>query len=202
MSSSPTKKRTRCAKGTRKNKKTGNCESVLDNTCAICLDRIIAGNIKTKCKHNFHNKCLTGWCKSQKMQDIPSCPICRADIKDTCKKLMPFDSHEVFRYTEVSYGSKKANEHKVDRLTEIIHNPKFDINVTYQDLRGDSILWELNDNKYSYPLFKPLIEFLLKKPDIIVSNELVSDLISRRHNEAIVLFKKYKKIPQHLKSLV
>ena len=34
-------KRTRCKKGTRKNRKTGNCESVLDHTCAICLDRII-----------------------------------------------------------------------------------------------------------------------------------------------------------------
>ena len=53
-----TRKRTRCKKGTRKNKKTGNCESVLDHTCAICLDRIISGNVKTKCKHNFHKKCL------------------------------------------------------------------------------------------------------------------------------------------------
>ena len=32
-----TQKRTRCKKGTRKNKKTGNCESVMDNTCAVCL---------------------------------------------------------------------------------------------------------------------------------------------------------------------
>ena len=91
-------KRVRCKNGTRKNKKTGNCESVLDKTCSICLDRIVSGNVTTKCKHKFHKKCLIGWCKSQSHLTAPPCPICRRNIKDTCKKLMPFDSHEVFRF--------------------------------------------------------------------------------------------------------
>ena len=90
-------KRTRCKNGTRKNKKTGKCESVLDNTCPICLERIVSNNVKTKCKHNFHKGCLIGWCRSQ--SEDPKCPICRSNIKDTCKKIMPFDSKEIFRYT-------------------------------------------------------------------------------------------------------
>ena len=62
----------RCPNGTRKNKKTGNCESVLDNTCAICLDRISSGQVKTKCKHKFHKSCIKSWF------DINSnCPLCR-----------------------------------------------------------------------------------------------------------------------------
>ena len=84
-----TRKRTRCKNGTRKNKKTGNCESVLDKICPICLDRIIYGNVTTKCKHKFHKKCLLGWCNGLSI-DKQNCPICRRDIKDTCKKIRRF----------------------------------------------------------------------------------------------------------------
>ena len=88
MSNSKTaNKRTRCFNGTRKNKKTGKCESILQNKCAICLDKITSGNVKTKCKHNFHKRCLIGWCKHTK--DTPTCPVCRRDIKDTCMEGFP-----------------------------------------------------------------------------------------------------------------
>ena len=196
-----TQKRTRCKKGTRKNKKSGNCESVLDNTCAICLDRIISGNVKTKCKHNFHKKCLIGWCKSQRTLVKPQCPICRADIKDTCKKIMPFDSHEVFRYTSIiSIIDKDLKLYKVNKIREIVYNPKFDINVKNE--YGDSILHIFSQNKWYNTEYKEFVEYLLKKKTIIVSAESVGKIISTKNHEILALYKKHKKVPKALKSLI
>jgi hypothetical protein len=43
------------------------------NDCTICLDSLEKGKIADlKCKHEFHNKCISEWiCKEN------SCPICR-----------------------------------------------------------------------------------------------------------------------------
>ena len=196
-----TQKRTRCKKGTRKNKKTGNCESVLDHTCAICLDRIISGNVKTKCKHNFHKKCLLGWCKSK--EDLITgalCPICRSNIKDTCKKILPFASHEVFRYTSIGIVSDKRRDYFIEQVSEIVHNPKFDVNVKNQ--LGVPILSVLSYNRYHSQYFKDTIEYLLKHPKIIVDNNIVSELIASRNMDILALYKKHKKIPKSLKSLM
>jgi len=195
-----TTKRARCKKGTRKNKKTGNCESVLDHTCSICLDRITSGNVKTKCKHNFHKKCLIGWCKSQGHLPAPPCPICRRNIKDTCKKIMPFDSSEVFRYTGlITISDKNLRLYKINKITEIIYNPKFDVNVSNGRRR---ILSELSRNKWYNTQYKDLIEYLLKKPDIVVTDDIVSELIASQNTEILALYKKHKKIPKHLKGLI
>jgi hypothetical protein len=201
MSNSSIKKRTRCKKGTRKNKKTGNCESVLDHTCAICLERIISGNIKTKCKHNFHKKCLQGWCKSK--EDLitgAACPICRSNIKDTCKKILPFASHEVFRYTSIGLVSDKRRDYFIEQVNEIVHNKKFDVNVKNQ--LGVPILSVLSYNQYHSQYFKDTIEYLLKHPKIIVDNNIVSELIASRNMDILALYKKHKKIPKSLKSLM
>jgi len=196
-----TQKRSRCKNGTRKNKKTGNCESVLDHTCAICLDRITSQNVKTKCKHNFHKQCLVGWCKSQKQKETPQCPICRSTIKDTCKKIMPFDSEEVFRYTRLVGGtSSERTEHSLQKIKDIIFDDKFDVNVT--DERGRSILYELSWNSFYNRYYKDLVDHLLKHPKIIVNASLVSDIIGRNNQEMIALYKKHKKIPKSLKNLI
>tara|TARA_B110000967_G_C18901231_1_gene575316 strand:+ start:4922 stop:5521 length:600 start_codon:yes stop_codon:yes gene_type:complete len=198
---STNKVRTRCKKGTRKNKKTGLCESVLDNTCSICLDRVISGNVKTKCKHNFHKKCLIGWCKSQSHIEAPQCPICRGNIKDTCKKIMPFDSQEVFRYTGTIYGrSDQFLENNLERMNEIIHNPRFDVNV--KNFFDESLLYELSWNKNDSNRYKPIVEYLLKHPKIIVDVKLITTLIANNNQTMISLYKKHKKIPNHLKNLI
>jgi len=198
---STNKVRTRCKKGTRKNKKTGLCESVLDNTCSICLDRVISGNVKTKCKHNFHKKCLIGWCKSQSHIEAPQCPICRGNIKDTCKKIMPFDSQEVFRYTGTIYGrSDQFLENNLERMNEIIHNPRFDVNV--KNFFDESLLYELSWNKNDSNRYKPIVEYLLKHPKIIVDVKLITTLIANNNQTMISLYKKHKKIPNHLKKLI
>lgn len=189
----------RCPNGTRKNKKTGNCESVLDNTCAICLDRISSGQVKTKCKHKFHKGCLVGWCKSNRNK--PTCPICRSDIAVTCKQIMPFDSQEVFRYTFLAGADEATKKHSVEQIDKIIHNPKFDVNVKH-DPWNRSILYDLTHAPYSNSYLKPLVEYLLKHKDIIVSNELVSSLIANKYTVMLALFKKHKKIPKALKGLL
>ena len=194
-------KRSRCKNGTRKNKKTGNCESVLDNTCAICLDRIISGNVKTKCKHNFHKKCLIGWCKSQAhLLTVLPCPICRSNIKDTCKKILPFDSHEVFRYTFIAGADDKRRNHSIEKINEIVYNKNFDVNVKNQ--LGLSVLWVLSYNQSDSLYFKNIIEYLLKHPKIIVDNNIVSELIATQNTDILALYKKHNKIPKQLKNLI
>ena len=198
---STNKVRTRCKKGTRKNKITGLCESVLDNTCSICLDRVISGNVKTKCKHNFHKKCLIGWCKSQSHIEAPQCPICRSNIKDTCKKIMPFNSEEIFRYTGTMHGrSDKFLENNLERMNEIIHNPRFDVNV--KNIFDESLLYELSWNKNYSNRYKPIVEYLLKHPNIIVDAEVIVTIIANNNQTMISLYKKHKKIPKHLENLI
>ena len=204
-----TTKRARCKKGTRKNKKTGNCESVLDHTCSICLDRIVSGNVKTKCKHNFHKKCLIGWCKSQSLLTAPPCPICRRNIKDTCKKIMPFDSHEVFRFIPM-YG--EITDIRKEQIETIIKHKDFDVNVK-QYLDYSIVLYTPSDMSHTVTFTvlesllatrnsADLVEYLLKQPGIEIKDEVVSKLISSRSDNMLKLFKKYKKIPKSLKNLI
>ena len=191
-------KRERCPNGTRKNKKTGRCESVLDNKCAICLDRVTTGNVKTKCKHNFHKRCLIGWCKNK--PDKPTCPICRKDINDTCVKIMPFNSDEVFRYVN-TYGDSAVDRlFKEQKLTSIIHNKNFDVNVKNAD--GDSILEGLSHNRISKGSYLANIDDLLQDPSIEVSSDLVRSLITDKRTKELQLYKKHKKIPKALKGLI
>lgn len=49
----------------------------IDN-CMICLkDTYEDENVKTKCNHNFHEKCLNDWLKNNR-----KCPLCRMKIHD------------------------------------------------------------------------------------------------------------------------
>lgn len=191
-------KRPRCSNGTRKNKKTGKCESVLDNKCAICLDRITSGSVKTKCKHNYHKRCLIGWCKHNPSK--PTCPTCRKDIKDICVKIIPFDSREVFRYVNNHGDSLSDRIFKQQKLSSIIHNKNFDVNVKNAD--GDSILEVLSHDIISKGSYLADIDDLLQDPSIEVSSDLVRSLITNKRTKELQLFKKHKKIPKGLKALI
>ena len=194
-----TAKRSRCSNGTRKNKKTGKCESNLANTCAICLDRITSTNVKTKCKHNFHKRCLIGWCKHTK--DTPTCPVCRGDIKNTCVKIMPFDSEDVFRYLNNEGDSHTDRIFKIQKLAAIIHHKDFDVNVKNNE--NSSILEELSYNRYNNGgEYMIEIDYLLGKHSIEVSPKLVSSLIVNKKTKILQLFKKHKKIPKSLINLI
>ena len=189
-------KRTRCKNGTRKNKKSGECESVLDNTCSICLDRITSGNVKTKCKHNFHKQCLIGWC--QQNRDDAKCPIYRSNINATCKKILPFNSGEIFRYI----GSSLPHNRDVTqaKIREMIRNPKFNININNE--YGRSLLYELSWNSFNNHYYKEHVEYLLQQPKIKVSSNLISELIARNNQNMLAIYKKHKKIPKSLLKLL
>lgn len=114
---------------------------------------------------------------------------------------MPFDSHEVFRYTNLYGDDQTRKKYSIEQLDKIIHNPKFDVNVKH-DPWNRSILYELTHSFLCNSSFKPYVEFLLKHKDIIVSNELVQSLIATKNTNMLMLFKKHKKIPKALKSLL
>ena len=128
--------------------------------------------------------------------------IFRKDIKSICKKIMPFDSTEVFRYIP-TYG--ELTPLQKEQALEIMQNSNFDVNVR-RPSGGSGI------NQSNMPLLNTLvklrnsltlIEFLLKQPEIKVSDELVSYLISVKTRDGkLELLKKYKKVPKHLKNLV
>ena len=188
-----TKEIVRCPRGTRKNKQTGKCDSVLDNTCAICLDRITSSNVKTQCKHNFHKKCLVGWCKSNEKGE---CPICRGDIKATCKKIMPFDSREVFRF--IPNGGGRMNAVDIKQAEKIMKHKDFDVNVEGPHFLSNipeysALTWSVLDSLATSQNSDKLVEYLLQQPGIKVSDALASFILG---SEAYLkLFQKYKKLP-------
>lgn len=95
---------TRCKKGTRRNKKTGNCEMITPKSpkvtktkvvvktaktkvvkalekdeCPICLKALNKSIITTHCNHTFHKSCLKKQCTINH-----SCPLCRVNIYKDC----------------------------------------------------------------------------------------------------------------------
>ena len=196
-----TVKRSRCSNGTRKNKKTGKCESVLRNTCAICLAEVTSGNITTKCKHKFHKRCLIGWCKNS-TYDKSTCPVCRKSIQETCVKIMPFNSHEVFRYVN-TYNDLSDRPFKQQKLSKFIHHKDFDVNVKNED--GKSILHVLSTNTHNDGAYLIDIDDLLYDPQVEVTTDLVRELMATQNaktGKVLALFKKHKRIPKALKALM
>ena len=54
-----------------------NNEEFNDDVCVICLDKFITNEeiFNTKCKHNFHVKCLEIWLSKNLL-----CPLCKCPI--------------------------------------------------------------------------------------------------------------------------
>ena len=122
----------RCPKGTRRNKKTGNCEakgSPKNKTakmkptkeqkeeCPICLKPMNKNLIETHCKHTFHEKCLKQQCYFN-----PSCPLCRSNISKECKMKPPkLTTQEIKTIVEkfVDVGLT------IEQYTEKINQPNF-----------------------------------------------------------------------------
>ena len=55
----------------------GKCRAHLSNTCAICLEPTKRTDKKLKCKHVFHNRCITTW-----FETSIECPTCRMEQDD------------------------------------------------------------------------------------------------------------------------
>jgi hypothetical protein len=55
----------------------GKCRAHLANTCAVCLEPTKRTDKKLKCKHVFHNRCITTW-----FETSIECPTCRMEQDD------------------------------------------------------------------------------------------------------------------------
>ena len=142
---------------------------------------------------------MIGWCKGNK--DKPTCPICRKDIKETCKKIMPFDSHEIFRY--IGYGGETPADRarRIEQAILIVQHKDFDPNI--KNMSGESLLYELSKFTFNNKHYKPIIEIIFKKyPNVVVSTELINEIIANGNTDILQLYKKYKKIPKSLKGLI
>lgn len=49
--------------------------SVLEESCAICLDELAGKIIETNCKHYYHSSCLSSWLRISE-----KCPLCKTDV--------------------------------------------------------------------------------------------------------------------------
>lgn len=186
---------------TRKNKrrkilKGGNDEE----DCSICLNKITSDNIITdECNHNFHKDCLKRWCENQSDIEQTKCPLCRKNIGHTCMKLIPFDSKNIFNYTNIAGADDKRREKYIDMVKQFIDDPRFDVNVV-NPKSGRSILYSLT--MHSPYAFYDSIEKLLQNPNIIIDENIISLLTSKNDSNIISLFKKNnKQVKKMLKGL-
>ena len=107
-----TKERKNCPRGTRRNKKTRKCDPFVipvksvNDVCSICLGVIDDDKYKTKCKHTFHSKCLGAWC-GRLSDGKKTCPYCREKIASDCKKIEPIVSSNIFPYLDTFKFFKK-----------------------------------------------------------------------------------------------
>ena len=99
------------------------------------------------------------------------------------------------------YLSDTRRTHSLEEINRIINNKRFDPNIKNDS--GESVLYVLSWNKYRNKYFKDIVENILKRyPNVVVSSELISDLMGSNNTEMLQVYKKYKKIPKSLKGLV
>jgi len=172
----------------------------LKNKCPICLEIIRSGHIKTKCGHDFHKKCLIQWCENQKQHAIAKCPMCKRDIQETCDKIIPFDSTNIFNYTNIAGADKKRRSESIAKVAEFVNNPEFDVNVV-NPRNNQPILYTLTLRAHA---FHSSIEKLLKNEKTKIDTDIIALLTSTylSDDEIIKLFKQNKKAKKLLKGLI
>ena len=172
----------------------------LKNRCPICLETIRSNHIKTKCGHDFHKECLIEWCKNQQKKTNIKCPVCRGDIQETCDKIIPFDSTNIFKYTNIAGADKKRRSESIAKVAEFVNNPEFDVNVV-NPRNNQPILYALTLHAHA---FHSSIEKLLKNEKTEIDANIISLLTSTylSDDEIIKLFKKNKKAKKLLRSFI
>jgi hypothetical protein len=208
-----TRSKPRCKNGTRRNKETGECEKVngknkktsvrgLDSTCAICLEEITSENIQTQCKHNFHKECLLEWCETQRNKSVTKCPICRRDISNTCRRIMPVVSKNVFKYLR-DFRHARTNLERSEYfniIATMIVDSRFDVNVEAND--GESLLYKLSSDKRLTEYYIPLIQLLLWHPDTKIKDDEMRALINQGNVKVLAVYREnIRKVPKQLRKL-
>ena len=145
----------------------------------------------------FIKKCLIQWCENQKQHAITKCPMCKRDIQETCDKIIPFDSANIFNYTNIAGADIKRRSESIAKVAEFVNNPEFDVNVENPDTRR-SILYTLTLRAYA---FHGSIEKLLENKKTKIDADIISLLTSKylSDDQIIELFKKNPKAKKLLK---
>ena len=169
----------------------------LKNNCPVCLETIRSNHIKTECGHNFHKECLIKWCENQKKKTIIRCPMCRGNIQKTCDKIIPFDSTDIFKYTNIAGADKETRSEYIAKVAEFVNNPEFDVNVV-NPINNISILEDLTIYAHA---FYSSIEKLLDNKDIKIDEDLIALIQSQYFYDDKIknLFKKNKRAKKLLK---
>jgi len=169
----------------------------LKDRCPMCLETISSNHIKTECGHDFHKECLLQWCENQKKKTNIKCPVCRGNIQKTCDKIIPFDSTDIFKYTNIAGADKETRSEYIAKVAEFVNNPEFDVNVV-NPRNNISILEDLT--KYAHAFYSS-IEKLLDNKDIKIDEYLIALIQSDYHHDDKIkkLFNKNKRAKKLLK---
>ena len=172
----------------------------LKNRCPICLETIRSNHIKTKCGHDFHKECLIKWCENQKKKTNIKCPMCKRDIQETCDKIIPFDSTNIFNYTNIAGADKKRRSESIAKVAEFVKNPEFDVNVV-NPRNNQPVLYALTIYANT---FHSSIEKLLENEKTKIDADIISLITSKylSDDQIIELFKKNKKAKKLLKPFI
>jgi len=121
------------------------------------------------------------------------------------KKDTSMINEDVFKFISKADEStdKSLYLFNLQKLSKIIHNSDFDINV--KNNKGKTILHEMSINKYSHCHYLVDIDYLLSISSIEIDEETIQVLISRKDSnprdaKVLDLYMKYEKIPNILKS--
>ena len=96
----------------RQNKKQKNIErEVKGDICPICLESKDMDNenrmVITHCGHKFHKTCLTASCSND-----PTCPMCKADIRDYCDQMWGVDKCPIcWEYEDMDNENRTITTH-------------------------------------------------------------------------------------------
>jgi hypothetical protein len=219
-------KKKRCPKGTRRSQFSGNCESyrdlilngmkhmiqvehkpvkkisIADSPCPVCLKKLGNDSYKTNCGHHYHKDCFRVYCTLQHIDngDKECCMVCGKSISAECDKMKPINSSGIFYQLNLFTWPQTAvwKQHKTNQIFRFLDNESFNPNV--KNDQDESVLQVAIQRD-----MPDVVENLLKRSNIRVTDEDVQSLIvSRQSNKSkmVTAFKKHKKIPKALKGLV
>lgn len=120
-------------------------------TCSICTEDFVENSITTttECNHKFHTDCIRLWCLRHR--EDTTCPMCRANIANTCREFENDDNLESVLLTDLEqrlfdaiyindpYYVEEALEMS-DTNEDLNPNPRALLNINIKNEEGDTPL--------------------------------------------------------------
>ena len=119
--------------------------------CSICTEDFVENSITTttECNHKFHTDCIRLWCLRHR--EDTTCPMCRANIANTCREFENDDNLESALLTDLEqrlfdaiyindpYYVEEALEMS-DTNEDLNPNPRALLNINIKNEEGDTPL--------------------------------------------------------------